>query len=731
MNPKNIFTAIVQGVSKAGAITSFVATSVKNKLLLSFAIVALLVLIVSAIALYSQFWMGQKVNSLLESDVRFAELSKSTESAIFQAQVNERDFFLTYRDNFEQALAFAQDAEKQLAVVNSNMEELNALDIDDENKEKARSAVVTIAMFQTGFSSVVEAIKQRGTDDSGLVGEVRSIGDKIEKAARSSGLAMEPVLQMRRFESSYLLEANTQTADRIFDLLRDMRKLAKTASLSSSGRDQLISLVDDYKLKLNQLTIVDDDIKMSINTYRSTIKMVQPDLEDFFITAREDSLAAKQEMEAIAMRTSLVVLAVSIIAVVAGLIAFTTISGGITRQVHHIMGLFGKIGIGDFTARTPISSSDELGTMARSLNSMLDNIMVLIQTREERDAMQSSVIKLLDEVSGVADGDLSKEAEVTEGFTGAIADAFNFMIIQLRQVISRVQESTYKVSSSAFDIQRTAERLAENNESNALQIAGATSAIDEMAVSIQQVSENASQSAQVAEQALETAKQGTRAVSNTIEGMNRIRQRVQETSKRIKRLGESSQQIGDIVQLIGDIADRTSILALNASIQAAMAGEAGRGFAVVAEQVEALAQRSTNAAKQIAGIVTTIQSETTETVVAMEDTTREVVEGSQLANDAGAALAEIEGVSDRLSELIQSISHSSKQQARGSDELSKTMNEISEVTQQTASGTQQAAVSMRNMADLAEVLRESVSSFKLPSGNGRNQVEGQTLQQDA
>jgi twitching motility protein PilJ len=222
----------------------------------------------------------------------------------------------------------------------------------------------------------------------------------------------------------------------------------------------------------------------------------------------------------------------------------------------------------------------------------------------------------------------------------------------------------------------------------------------------------------VGEQALVNAQQGILAVQNTMEGMTRIRDQVQETAKRIKRLGESSQEIGDIVQLIGDIADRTSILALNASIQAAMAGDAGQGFAVVAEEVERLAERSTEATKQIDTLIRTIQNETNEAVAAMESTTNEVVEGSLLAEEAGQALSEIGTVSGRLQELIQSISMASQQQARGSEELAHSMVEIAEVTQQTAVGTKQAAVSINTLATLADELRASVSAFKLPGSNG-------------
>jgi twitching motility protein PilJ len=385
----------------------------------------------------------------------------------------------------------------------------------------------------------------------------------------------------------------------------------------------------------------------------------------------------------------------------------------ITGQIAVIRNLFGHIEAGDYAARAAVLSDDGLGRMAASLNGVLDKTFTLIQSQDERDAIQTAIMKLLDEVSGVAEGDLTVEAEVTADMTGAIADSFNYMIHQLRTVVTQVQEATLQVSSSANEMQTTAELLADGSTSQASQIIDSSAALDEMAVSIQQVSENAAMSATVAEQALANAKQGTTAVQNTIQGMQRIRNQVQETAKRIKRLGERSQEIGEIVQLIGDIADRTSILALNASIQAARAGEAGRAFVVVAEEVDRLSERASNATKKIAGLVNTIQSETNEAVTAMEESTREVVQGSRLADQAGQALGEIEGVSARLAELIQSISLASKQQARGSESLSQAMGEISEVTQQTAAGTKQAAVSINNLASLADTLRQSVSTFKL------------------
>ncbi len=392
----------------------------------------------------------------------------------------------------------------------------------------------------------------------------------------------------------------------------------------------------------------------------------------------------------------------------------------ILRSIGRISQTCSEVGMGNFDARSEVEARDELGEMSDTLNAMLDNTLGLIQTREERDAMQASIQKLLREVSGAADGDLRVEAEVTADVTGAIADSFNLMIGQLRGIITGVQVATQKVSALANEIRARAEQLSQGSESQAMQIAETSESIEEMAASIAQVSESATVTASVGELSLINAQQGTLAVENTMQGMSRIRDRVQETAKRIKRLGESSQEIGEIVGLIGDIADRTSILSLNASIQAAMAGEAGQGFAVVAEEVERLADRALQATQQIETLIRTIQTETNEAVAAMEATTNEVVSGTKLAEDAGRALSEIESVSMRLAELSQSISQASQQQARGSEDLARSMSNIAEITQQTAEGTKQAANSISSLAGLADELRVSVSAFKLPGSDTRN-----------
>ncbi len=333
---------------------------------------------------------------------------------------------------------------------------------------------------------------------------------------------------------------------------------------------------------------------------------------------------------------------------------------------------------------------------------------------ETNTANQEAILRLLDEMGDLADGDLTVMATVTEDITGAIADSINYAIDALRSLVSAINETTLQVSSAAQQTQATAMHLAEASDHQAQQITGASTAINEMAVSIEGVSTHASELADEARKSVTMANTGSDAVQKTINGMDSIRETIQETSKRIKRLGESSQEIGDIVELINDIAEQTNILALNAAIQAAMAGDAGRGFAVVADEVQRLAERSADATKQIEALVKGIQSDTKEAVASMEQSTAGVVSGAQLAQDAGQALEQIETVSEHLADLIRNISESASQQANAASNISDTMNVIQEITTQTSAGTNETAASIGNLAELANELRRSVAGFKLP-----------------
>ncbi len=335
------------------------------------------------------------------------------------------------------------------------------------------------------------------------------------------------------------------------------------------------------------------------------------------------------------------------------------------------------------------------------------------QLAQDGQNNQEAVLQLLDEMGDLSDGDLSVKAQVKDNITGAIADSINYTIENLRDLVVGINRATEQVTSATVLAQGTSTQLLAAAETQSEQILQTSDAVTDMTRSIMQVSNNAAQASEVAQQSLNAANQGSQAVQNTISGMNDIRTQIQETSKRIKRLGESSQEISEIVELISDITEQTNILALNAAIQAASAGEAGRGFTVVAEEVQRLAERSSEATKQISAIVKTIQTDTHGAVAAMEKSTEGVVEGARVADAAGRALNEVESVTVNLARLIQSISVATQAQTQSASTVSNNMQLIQEITTQTSEGTKLTADSVGQLTALAEELRTSVAGFKL------------------
>lgn len=328
---------------------------------------------------------------------------------------------------------------------------------------------------------------------------------------------------------------------------------------------------------------------------------------------------------------------------------------------------------------------------------------------------QESILKLLDEMSALADGDLTVEAEVTDQITGAIADSVNFAVIEMRELVSQINRASLEVANESALAVKNSQAVSLSNMQQAEKITSAAKDMQRVTHSMHEMSEQAHSSSEMAAESINVANKGAQAVRDTIDGMNNMREQIQDTSKRIKRLGESSQRIGDIVALIDDIAEQTNILSLNAAIQASMAGEAGRGFAVVSDEVQSLAERSTEATKKIAELVTTIQNDTNDAVQSMEKATQQVIAGTRVADTAGSALAEIENASSRLSILIETISQSSSQQAQVVTEVAEQVTVISDSSAETSRKAQDSANSIAKLLELAKELETSVSRFKLPA----------------
>ncbi len=345
------------------------------------------------------------------------------------------------------------------------------------------------------------------------------------------------------------------------------------------------------------------------------------------------------------------------------------------------------------------------------------------ESRERNRRNQDSILKLLDEMSDLAEGDLTAYASVTEDITGAIADAFNYAIDALRHLVARIDNTAESVAEAAQASRTRAVQVSVASDRQNAEIIRAAATMQDMADSIERVSANAAESSEVAKRSVAIANKGAREVRETIDGLDDIRLTIQDTAKRLKRLGESSREIGAMVDLIDDIAGQTNVLALNAAIQASMAGESGRGFAVVADEVQRLAERAGQTTKRIEQLVKTIQADTDEAIQSMERSTMGVVSGALLSQGAGTSLGEIETVSRHLAKLIESISATSREQAARAGAVAKTMSAIRTITTQTRAGASATAKSVGKLADLAEALKTSVAGFRLPDSFDPNVVD--------
>ncbi|MFT5697784.1 MAG: twitching motility protein PilJ [Desulforhopalus sp.] len=702
---------------KIDVIQSVGRRKIQGKLLWSFMILIALTLLVIAITLISQTYAQRTINELVQVHGKIARLSLETEKTLRVMEGYEKDLLLQH-----ERIGIREAKEKYLTPfieqggeAYRTLYEIQSLSVSPEDVQAAQSAMDTINEYLSAFVGTVNILELRVDKEFGELVKLQeskaALGEFIEEIDIQK---LEiPYNDLKEVFQEYLLVSNDENISEVNKATEVLAGVLERTVMATDAKVELQRLLPEFQKWFNEVAKTDATIADNIVKYQDAAKRAEPVIRSFLDGAVKNESAATKDMKDTSAMVLKIVIGVGVMAVLFAVFIAIKISRGLTNQVNHIMGLLEQMEAENYEARTEVVSDDELGVMAVTLNSMLDNITILIQSQDERNAIQESIMKLLEEISLLSDGDFTARAEVTEDLTGAIADSFNAMADQFSDIISKVKIATQAVGVTSEEVSRQTMELAEKNIDQVKGVTTAVEAIDEMVGSIKIVAENAQRSATVSKQSRVNAQEGAEAVQQTNKAMSEIREEINETARSIKRLGESSLEIGNIVQIIDDIADRTSILALNASIQAAMAGDAGHGFAVVADEVQRLADSSSNSTKQIEVLVKSIQAEIKDLTTRIDESISKVVAGSRLADGAHDKLQEIENVSRQLGELIEAITGATNNQVKMSETISKTMEEVGAVSRESSLSTQDTASSMNILSKTARDLRSAVDVFKI------------------
>ncbi len=697
--------------------TFFGKLRIRTKMLLGFMVIIALTLFVIAITAFVLRYTNKAVDEVVNVQSEKAYLSFNAELLTAAATREGSNF----RNNFiNMGIEPAKELylEKFLGYsgqLYSTLEKLMTLARVEEEKQLTSDAANALSEFTSTFFSTVNNIDVLYDPESGEYAKMNNDVNAFQRWFAGTAVPEVEGAFYRMYNSylNYRRVPDKTRAEEVQSSILLFSNILQSAKLSAASRRQLRANLDSFTDWFLKALEKEEELAVLVSNYENAatrITLAMKKSRQASNKSVHEQIAALNKTE---QQVQYGVAGLGLFTLVIGIILALLLSRGLTRQIGHIMELLGEMGIGNFTARTPIVTADELGEMSEALNAMLDSMVVMIQSQEDRDRTQNAIIKLMNEIDDLTRGDLTVRAEVTEDITGAIADAFNTMAEQFGGIVEQVKGATTSVDQNTSDVSRLTMALAEQSIKQNAQVNKTIESVQQIVKSINLVSKNAEKSTQVSFVSQQNAKEGAEAVRKTNQAMDEIREQINETARAIKRLGESSMEIGNIVEIIDGIADRTSILALNASIQAATAGDAGHGFAIVAEEVQRLAESSSKSTRQIETLIKSIQAEIKDASTRMDESISKVVHGAQLADGAYVKLEEIETISNKLAAQVKSITDAASQQVQMSEKVMKDMLVVGKASRDGAISSKETARRMELLSRTSENLKNAVDTFTI------------------
>jgi len=643
----------------------------------------------------------------------FSILVAESHLALVEAQRLEKTFSLTKDTKY-----LEQHADEMIKLSNT-IKILRESAPDAQGIQIVDSVNKSLQAYRKAFYNEKESLSILGLDaESGILGSLNESASEMEQelAGTNYPSLVASLLQMRRYEKNYLLYGSDKYIDQLLSYKKTFKKLVLRSSLPSRKKANINEAMKIYQLDITDIIEAIRNRGKFSTVLTDVTTILEKGFDDMLLLNKK--VIERNDIESAATLKTIEIVFVSVLVVTASILSvvFVLLMRKITSSLGILIGTITKLNEGEYDARTGLKSADEFGQLGQSLDNMLDDRLAgLAKAEKDNDQMNDSIIEILEAVSTLGERDLTISVPIAEDITGAVSDSINQMAKQTAAVLNDIKATAEKVETAAQQVKNQGEKVTDLADSERKMVESTIVSLDKAAQTMTSISSRAQVCNEIAGKASKSTDMALEAVNNTVNGMAEIREIISETEKRIKRLGERSQEINGIVDIINTVAERTHVLALNASMQAAAAGEAGRGFAVVADEVQRLAEGSRSSTSQISELVNSIQGETAETMVTMNKLISQVVDGSELAEQAGKQMVDTQKTTSELVSAVGEISSQSISQAKVSNDIRVRAAQIQKSTEATGSQLKEQAIETNSLVSLADNMLESVRAFKLPA----------------